>query len=149
MTDELRCTHCKREFDSPRGLRNHEQQCSKRLPVVYRLARPFARRKIQALNFDLRTHEGKVFEYAVLRFHVDRLEFWLALLALVGRLYLMFPWAEWTGVELVGSGSVEASVSDAFFLVLAAAALLSRRELIGDYKRHVVDRLGKIAGKGR
>lgn len=145
MADDLRCKHCKRDFDSPRGLATHEPQCGKRLPFVYRLARPFARRKIQELAFDLRTHEGKVFEYAVLRFHVDRLELWSAVLALVGRLYLMFPWAEWTGFALVGSGSVEPTAADPFFLILAVVAILSRRDLIRDYKRHVVDRLDKIA----
>jgi hypothetical protein len=145
MSNELRCTHCKREFDSPRGLGMHEPQCGKRLPFIYRIARPFARRRIQELALDLRTHEGKVFEYAVLRFHVDRLEFWSAVLALMGRLYLMFPWTEWTGLTLLGSGSVEATRADAFFLALAVAAILSRRDLIRDYKRHVVDRLDKIA----
>jgi hypothetical protein len=91
------------------------------------------------------THEGRVFEYAILRFHVDRMELWGAVLALVGRLYLMFPWGEWAGARLVGSGSVAPTEADAFFLALAVAAILSRRDLIRDYKRHVVDRLDKIA----
>jgi hypothetical protein len=145
MTNDLRCKHCKREFDNPRGLGNHEPQCGKRLPLVYRIARPFARRKIQELAFDLRTHEGRVFEYAVLRFYVDRLEFWGAVLVLAGRFYLMFPWAEWTGLALIGSGTAEPVTSDVFLVMLAVAAILSRRDLIRDYKRQVVDRLDKIA----
>jgi hypothetical protein len=145
MATERQCKHCKREFNDSRGLANHEPQCRKRLPVTYRLARPFARRRIQELAFDLRTHEGKVFEYAVLRFYVDRLELWLAALALVGRLYLMFPWAEWTGLALVGSGSLAATPADVFFFLIAIETIFSRRNLMRDYKRHVVDRLDKIA----
>jgi hypothetical protein len=30
MSNDLRCKHCKREFDNPRGLGNHEPQCEKR-----------------------------------------------------------------------------------------------------------------------
>jgi hypothetical protein len=53
--------------------------------------------------------------------------------------------SKWTGLALVGSGSVEATAADPFFIVLAVAAILSRRDLIRDYKRHVVDRLDKIS----
>jgi hypothetical protein len=142
---QLRCKYCRREFETTRGVTNHEPQCSKRLPRIYRIALPFARRRIQQLDFDLRTHEGKVFEYAVLRYYVDNLECWSAFVALLGRVYLMFPWDDWTGVALVGAGAMSFTPADPFFLVLACAAIVSRRELIRDYRRHVVDRLDKIA----
>jgi hypothetical protein len=145
MTDELRCKHCKREFRNPQGVAKHEPQCRKRLPWVYRVAHFFARRKIEDLAFDRRTHEGRIYEYAVLRFHVDRMEFWWALLVLVGRLYLALPLAEWTGFALIGSGSIELHPLDLLLLPYTGYELFSRRDLIRDYKRHVVDRVDKIA----
>ncbi len=145
MPSEHRCKHCRREFDTARGLTNHEPQCRRRLPRVYRLALPFARRRIQQLAFDLRTHEGKLFEYVLLRYYVDRLEFWAASLALLGRVYLMFPWDAWTGMNLLGAGVMAFTAADPFFLVLALVTMVSRHELIRDYRRHVVDRVDKIA----
>jgi hypothetical protein len=145
MAEQQKCKHCKRDFDSAQGLKMHEPQCDKRLPIVYRIAAPLARSKIQDLAFDRRTHEGRVFEYAVLRFYVDRLELWGAALVLVGRTYLMFPWSEWTGLSLVGAGAIEPSPSDIALLFLMVSTILSRRELIQDYKQHVVDRLEKIS----
>lgn len=143
-TSEQSCQHCKKTFTSAQGVRQHERQCVKRLPTLYRLANLFARRKMGGYSFDRRTNEAKIFEYAILRFYVDRFEFWLAVLVLLSRCYFAFPWAEWLKQPLHYSGVVPPGWLDLAVLGYSVYTIVTRRQLINDYKLHVMRRIERI-----
>ena len=139
-----RCKHCKGEFKSVAA---HERQCAQRLPWVYRRALPFARSRIKRLGFDQRTSEGRVFRYAVLRYYVDSFELVLAIVVIVGRLYLMLPLEAWFEATLPFAGAVKASWSDTLLFLWSVWTIFSRFNLLKDYRRNVVGRLEKISAR--
>lgn len=141
---ENSCQHCNTPFTSAIGARQHERQCVKRLPMLYRLAYPFARRRMHDYCFDRRTNEAKIYEYAILRFYVDRFEFWLAILLLLGRFYLAFPWSQWLGQSLPYSGMLPPGWLDMLIVGHSLYTIGTRRQLIRDYKQQVMHRIERI-----
>lgn|GEM_PF-1442346 len=138
------CKHCGGEFSS---LGSHQSQCGQRLPWVYRRAMPFARRRIKQLGFDQRTHEGRIFRYAVLRYYVDLFEASVAFLWLLGRAYFVLPVDEWFGVSWPFAGESTLNWSDGVLFLWSVWMTWSKVPLLLDYHRHVVTRLEKVASR--
>lgn len=138
------CKHCGGEFSN---VGSHQAQCGERLPWVYRRAMPFARRRIKQLGFDQRTHEGRIFRYAVLRYYVDVLELLFALAVVVGRIYLWAPGYVPVDDAWPLAGTVKLTGWDVLVFGWSILAVCSRVSLIRDYHRHVVTRLDKVAAR--
>jgi hypothetical protein len=124
---------------------HEERRCTKRLPLVYRIAYPFARRQIEEHGFDRRKNESRIYEYAILRYYVDRIELMLAAVFLVGRIYLTLPLSRWTGLDLPLAGVSPLGWSDSAVILIAALTIITRRQLLTDYRRNVVQRIKKIS----
>ena len=109
------------------------------MPFVFRITEPFARGKIQRLGFDRRKRESKIYEYAIQRYYMDVIEVVIALLIIVGRLYLAFDF----GQPL--SGSIPLNESDSIVFLLSISTLLKNWTLMGDYRKNVITRIETVA----
>ena len=110
-----------------------------KMPFVFRITEPFARGKIQRLGFDRRKRESKIYEYAIQRYYMDVIEIVIALLIIVGRLYLAFDF----GQPL--SGSIPLNESDSIVFLLSISTLLKNWTLMGDYRKNVITRIETVA----
>ena len=109
------------------------------MPFVFRITEPFARGKIQRLGFDRRKRESKIYEYAIQRYYMDVIEVVIALLIIVGRLYLAFDF----GQPL--SGIIPLNESDSIVFLLSISTLLKNWTLMGDYRKNVITRIETVA----
>jgi len=109
------------------------------MPFVFRLTEPFARGKIARLGFDRRRRESRIYEYAIQRYYMDLIGVAIALVIVIGRIYLAFD----IGQPL--SGSIPLNESDALVFLLSISTLMKNWTLIGDYRKNVITRIESIA----
>ena len=112
-----------------------------KMPFVYRITAPLAKRKIKKLGFDRRKRESKIYEFAIQRYYMDILEILIAALVIVARLYLAFD------LDLPFSGSMPLVGSDSLLFIISISTILKNWTLLGDYRKNVVTRIETTSRK--